>query len=55
MCIGMRFAMMEVKLATALMLTKLKLKRRPDTRFKPEKGDMFLMQTKDMFIDVEQR
>lgn len=55
MCLGKRFALMQVKLALATLLSQLRFVATPRTSHDPELGDMFLLQTKEVRVGVEDR
>ncbi len=54
-CIGMRFAMTEMKIATAKLLSKFKLLDDPKTALEYDTGDVFLLSYPGINIKVERR
>jgi cytochrome P450 len=49
-CIAQRFAMNEMKICMARLLSKFRLESTPDTRLEFEKGSFFLINFKDIKI-----
>ena len=54
-CIGQRFAMAQIKLASAILLDKMKFVKTDKTTLEYVPGDMFLLQAKELLAKVEMR
>jgi len=54
-CIGQRFAMIEMKIAMAKLLANFKIVATPATSLDPLKGSPFLFSYKDVLVKLEPR
>ena len=54
-CIGQRFAIMEMKLFMAKFITRFKIIAIPETKMKYSKGDLFMRMYPDMTVQLEER
>ena len=54
-CLGLRFAMIEIKVCMAMLIHKFKIKTCPQTDLKFVPGDMFLLNFKELFLILEPR
>jgi len=54
-CIGQRFAMVEMKIAMAKLLSKFRIVATPKTKIEPLLGDSFLFSYDNVHIKLEPR
>ena len=54
-CIGLRFALMETKIAIAYVIRQFRFSKSPNTSMKPETKHVFLNTPADMILYVEKR
>ena len=54
-CLGMRFAMIEMKICLANLLKKYKIKISPQTELQFNPGDLLLLNFKELFLTLEPR
>ena len=54
-CMGQRFAMVEMKIAIAKLLARFRIMATPETKLEPLKGDPFLFSYDEIRVKLEPR